>query len=55
MNVKQEHLTAFSRIISSMNVFPEVQEELPPLSDVLHAGELWMGLFLAVTKIRTDK
>lgn len=40
MNAKQEHLTAFSKIVSSMNVFPEVQEELPPLSDVLHAGEL---------------
>lgn len=40
MNVKQEYLTAFSKIVSSMNVFPEVQEELPPLSDVLHAGKL---------------
>lgn len=47
INVKQEHLTAFSRIVSSMNVFPEVPEELPPLLDVLLEGELWMGLIFS--------
>lgn len=39
VNVRQEHLTAFSRMVSSWNVVPEEQEELPPLLDVL-MGEL---------------
>lgn len=43
MDVRQEHLTAFSKVVSSVNVVPEVQEELPPLLEVLRTGELSNG------------
>lgn len=54
LNGKQERLTAFSKTLSRLKAFPEVQEELPPLLDVLHTGELSNGAVSAGTKTGTE-